>query len=57
MRYSINNTHYKSIAAVEKEHIERVLEHTKGNRSAASRILEISRVTLISKIKRYHLNL
>ena len=56
-RYSINNTHYKSIAEVEKEHIERVLEHTKGNRSAASRILEISRVSLISKIKRYHLNL
>ncbi len=55
-RYSINNTHNKSIAQVEKEHIERVLEHTGGNRSAASRILSISRVSLISRIKKYQIN-
>ena len=56
-RYRFNNTHNKSIAQVEKEHIERILDHTKGNRSAAAGILEISRVSLISKIKKYEINI
>ncbi len=55
-RYSFNNTHHKSIAQVKKEHIERVLDQTKGNRSAAAKILKISRVSLISKIKKYEIN-
>jgi len=42
---------------VEREHIERVLRHAAGNRSAASRILGMSRATLIAKIKRYGLAL
>lgn len=43
----------KTIAEVEREHIERVLKYTGGNRTAASKILNISRVSLISKLKHY----
>jgi DNA-binding NtrC family response regulator len=56
-RYTIADTHDKSISQVEKEHIERVLSHTRGNRSAAARVLGISRVSLISKIKQYKIDL
>ncbi len=42
----------KSLADVEAEHIRSVLQHTKGNRSAAARILGISRVGLLAKLKR-----
>jgi len=47
----------RTVADVEREHIERVLRYTDGNRTAASRILGISRVTLISKIKQYKLEI
>ncbi|HEY3352208.1 MAG TPA: sigma-54 dependent transcriptional regulator [Polyangia bacterium] len=47
----------RSIAEVEREHIERVLRSTSGNRTAAARILGISRVTLIAKIKQFKLDL
>lgn len=44
-----------SLAAVEKRHVERVLHMTKGNKSAASRILEVSRPTLNRMIKDYRI--
>jgi len=47
----------RSMSEVEREHIERVLRHTDGNRTAAARILGMSRVTLISKIKEYKLEI
>jgi DNA-binding NtrC family response regulator len=43
----------KTLAALEGEHIQRVLEYTKGNRTAAAEILGISRVGLLAKIKNY----
>jgi len=43
----------KTLAKLEAEHIQRVLEHTGGNRTAAAKILGISRVGLLSKIKNY----
>ncbi|OPY07752.1 MAG: Transcriptional regulatory protein ZraR [Syntrophus sp. PtaB.Bin001] len=49
-----NSSPEKTMAEMEKEYIERVLKYTHGNRSAASRILNISRVSLISKIKQYN---
>jgi transcriptional regulator with PAS, ATPase and Fis domain len=52
-KFYISNAHSKSMSQVEKEHIQRVVKHTGGNRSAAARILGISRVCLISKIKNY----
>jgi DNA-binding NtrC family response regulator len=42
----------KALADIEAEHIKAVMEHTSGNRSAAARILGISRVGLIAKLKR-----
>ena len=42
----------KALADIEAEHIRAVMEHTSGNRSAAARILGISRVGLLAKLKR-----
>jgi transcriptional regulator of acetoin/glycerol metabolism len=44
-----------TLEAVEKQHIVRVLEQTGGNISQAARLLDIDRVTLYNKIKKYHL--
>lgn len=46
----------KMSAQLEKILIERALEKTKGNRTAASKLLEISHRALLYKIKDYHLN-
>ncbi len=43
----------KSLRAVEKMHIERILEETQWNISQAARVLEIDRQTLYNKMKRY----
>jgi DNA-binding NtrC family response regulator len=42
----------KALAEIEAEHIRVVMEHTSGNRTAAARILGISRVGLLGKLKR-----
>jgi len=42
-----------SLAAMEKDHIERVLEETDGNMTRSARILGIDRATLYNKVKRY----
>ena len=44
-----------SLAAVERRHVQRVLVMTKGNKSAAARILEVSRPTLNRMIKDYEI--
>ncbi len=45
----------KSLAAAEKDHIERVLAETGGNVTQAARVLGIDRGTLYNKMKRYGL--
>jgi DNA-binding NtrC family response regulator len=45
----------KSLEEVEREYIRKVLEFTGGNRTQATKILGISRVNLIHKIKKYKL--
>lgn len=45
----------RSLAEVEREHIERTLRRHDGNRTHAARELGISRATLIKKIKEYRL--
>ncbi len=45
----------QSLQEMEKEHIRKVLAHTKNNKTQAAKILGISRVNLIAKIKKYHL--
>jgi Nif-specific regulatory protein len=42
-----------SLAEIEKQHIERVLRHTEGNKSRAASILGIERSTLDRKLKKY----
>lgn len=42
-----------SLAELEKQHIDRVLQYTDGNKSRASAILGIERSTLDRKLKRY----
>jgi two-component system NtrC family response regulator len=44
-----------SLEEVEKRHIQKVLNHTKMNRTKAAKLLGISRVNLITKIKKYNL--
>lgn len=46
-----NSDLQKTLHEVEKEHIERVLQSTGGNKSEAARILDIDRKTLRSKLK------
>jgi DNA-binding NtrC family response regulator len=45
----------KSLDMIEKEAVSATLEITRGNRSAASRILGISRPTLARKMREYGL--
>lgn len=42
-----------SLAAVERMHILRVLEHCGGNKKAAAEVLEIDRSTLYAKLRQY----
>ncbi len=44
-----------SLSEMEKEQIRNVLAHTGGNKSQAAKILGISRVNLLAKIKKYQL--
>ncbi|MCL5020107.1 MAG: sigma-54 dependent transcriptional regulator [Bacteroidetes bacterium] len=48
--------HELSLEATEMEHIRYVLEETNWDKSAAARLLNISRQTLYNKIKAYKLN-
>ncbi|NOY76638.1 MAG: sigma-54-dependent Fis family transcriptional regulator [Calditrichaeota bacterium] len=43
----------QALEAVEKEHIQRILQRTGWNVTQAAKILKIDRVTLYNKIKRY----
>ena len=44
------------LATVEKLHIQRMLHHTKGNKTEAARLLNIGLTTLYRKIEEYHLS-
>ncbi len=46
----------RSLAEVERAHIERTLRAHRANRTHAARELGISRATLINKIRQYHLD-
>jgi len=46
---------YRSLEEVEREHIRRVLEATRGNRTRTAKILGVSRAGLHLKLKRYSL--
>ena len=45
------------LADIERVYVTQVLSHTKGNKQAAARILNVDRKTLDRMIKRHKLNL
>ena len=49
------HTEAESLAEHEKHYIQEVLNSTEGNVSRAARILQIDRVTLYNKIRKYNL--
>jgi len=49
----IDDSAPSSLKELEKNHLRKVLSYTKGNKSKAAKMLGISRVTLLSKIKQY----
>ena len=61
--FDIQNTHYEQsdettpgsfeLSAMERRHIARVLEYTKGNKTEAARLLKIGLTTLYRKIEEY----
>jgi DNA-binding NtrC family response regulator len=51
------DSNWISLAQVEREHILRTLEHTFYNRSAAARLLGVTRQSLLRKMKRYELDI
>lgn len=44
-----------SMRSLEKEHIQKVIQYTKGNKAEAARLLEIGIATLYRKLEEYHL--
>src|SRR5262249_23927419 len=44
-----------SLAAIEKQHIQKILHHTKGNKAKAARLLEIGLATLYRKMDEYQI--
>ena len=51
-----SNGEWVSLSEIEGRYVARVLEHTRGNKQAAARLLEVDRKTLDRMIKRHHIN-
>ena len=49
-----NESEWATLERLEREHIVRTLEYTFYNRSAAARLLGVTRQSLLRKLKRYH---
>lgn len=64
--FDIQNAHYEhsndsspgsfELSAMERRHIARVLEYTKGNKTEAARLLKIGLMTLYRKIEEYKIS-
>lgn len=65
--FDIQNAHYEhsndsspgsfELSAMERRHIARVLEYTKGNKTEAARLLKIGLTTLYRKIEEYKISI
>jgi two-component system, NtrC family, response regulator len=49
------NPHELSLAAIEKQHIQKILQYTGGNKAKAARLLEIGLATLYRKMEEYNI--
>ncbi len=45
-----------TLSEIEGRYVDHVLEHTRGNKQAAARVLAVDRKTLDRMIKRHHLD-
>jgi DNA-binding NtrC family response regulator len=50
------NEDWVSLSEIEGRYVARVLEHTRGNKQAAARVLSVDRKTLDRMIKRHHID-
>jgi len=55
-RQDTANTDNLSLASVEKHHIQKVLQHTKGNKTKTAEYLGIGLTTLYRKMEEYHIS-
>ena len=51
----LENEEWVPLSEIEGRYVTRVLEHTRGNKQAAARILNVDRKTLDRMIKRHHI--
>jgi len=51
------DSNWLSLEQIERDHILQTLEHTFYNRSAAARLLKVTRQSLLRKMKRYGLDI
>ena len=51
----LNGKKSVTLKEVEKDHIQKILEHTGGNKTQTAKVLEIGLTTLYAKIKEYNL--
>jgi transcriptional regulator with PAS, ATPase and Fis domain len=54
-KQSTDSANNLSLSSVEKKHIQKVLEHTKGNKTKAAEYLGIGLTTLYRKMEEYHI--
>jgi len=52
---AVDEPQARSLAALEKDHVARVLRDCEGNVTQAAKVLDIDRATLYNKLKRYGL--
>lgn len=50
-----DNEEWVPLSEIEGRYVGRVLEHTRGNKQAAARVLGVDRKTLDRMIKRHHI--
>ena len=56
MHGTLENATKKAVAIAETERITRALKETKGNKSRAAELLQVSYKTLLNKIKDYNIS-
>jgi DNA-binding NtrC family response regulator len=55
--HKLCESEWVTLERLEREHIVRTLEYTFYNRSAAARLLGVTRQSLLRKLKRYHVEI
>ncbi|MGZ4161111.1 MAG: sigma-54 interaction domain-containing protein, partial [Neobacillus sp.] len=55
-KHDVTNNDSLSLASVEKSHIEKVLQYTKGNKTKTAEYLGIGLTTLYRKMEEYHIS-